>query len=556
DGLEELRTRVQGAHPDRDRAMAAVGGLDHGRWVNPLDAATDAARGLKKLAAVLSGAGGGLPATAEVGAFDDAATIREKHAPLFRAASTDRTLGAAQDDHVKTQLQGLDKVEAELVRDVHHRLRELFDKKLRQAALRSLPDVENGLRAVAALLDDHAQRNSARLGESRPPPDPYREELEAAVRALPDAALMRASGLVVGAAVAFPVFMLVGGADPQAAAPAMPTIAATSAASAAPAAVPFPVAELVPFGVALALGVVAFLAWYWIASHFAREGVRRVLTQRLMAVRELWAGGGGGRNERQAEDQLDLRRQRVRRVARLAIGHALNHISSFKLGINRALDRAGQHLRAMSVEPTSSPATDDLRRLWGEGDHLHQPLVSPRRVAEWVSRARVKAGAPEWADALLERSWPRRDDDAHDEPCADQALLVAAAQAQVAAIEVAPASGAGSVTSLLSDGGVRDEAAAQVARFVQHAVAALDQPMLPLRDDGTPAGQAAMAPLAIAPRVALDRFEEAYKHSQLTVTPLWVDSPAPRVVFVRAWDGYTAEEVARGAGLAPGGRPA
>ena len=215
---------------------------------------------------------------------------------------------------------------------------------------------------VRAQLEDRDERNSGRLAEAKGPPDPYRAEVERAVESLPDARGPRIAGATVGLAIGFVAFTLVGAPAPATpAATALPS-AAVVVTGAAPAPT-FPWTELVPWGVGGFLALVVAVAWAWASAHLSRDELRRVLRLRLDAVQQLWAQGGGGRRGRQAEDQLELRRHRVRRVARAAVEDALQRARCIQLAIGDARDGVRGTLSGMSVTPTSDASTDDLSRL-------------------------------------------------------------------------------------------------------------------------------------------------------------------------------------------------
>jgi len=58
----------------------------------------------------------------------------------------------------------------------------------------------------------------------------------------------------------------------------------------------------------------------------------------------------------------------------------------------------------------------------------------------------------------------------------------------------------------------------------------------------------------VAPQSARDVLMGSFR--ERTTKPLWSEVQAARVLFVRTWEGYTVEEVARGAGLTPAGQAA
>jgi hypothetical protein len=356
---------------------------------------------------------------------------------------------------------------------------------------------------------------------------------------LPNAGVLRAAALAVGLAVGFVVYTLIPGSGAATVTSAVGLARTTLITQTPNGGPPFPWRDLVPWSVGMVFGLALAIVWAWGTAHFSREALRRVLTLRLEAVQALWARGGGGRRGRQADDQLELRRHRVRRVARAAVDDALQRLHCIQLAIGDARDQVRERMGGMAVQPTADATSDDLSRLGGETDTLHGQLVPSQVIAHWVKDARQIAGDDEWADRLLARGWTAADA-ADDVPCADLAALEAAADEQVSALGRTP---------LLSRPSARAAAADAVARFVRRAVAALAPAVRPLGADGEPTGTAPRPTLVLAPRIAQDTLGPALGESKFELRTLWVDQDLPRVVFVHAMEGFSVVEIGRGAGL-------
>ena len=552
DALQTLLSRVQSRQSiSGEEGLGAVASLPHASWANPLAEGSALTGSVRKLAANLSGASAGLPSAVHVGAFDDADRVRQEYASLLRPASVDREMGAVDAERVEEILRGLDQHEAEIVRQIHVSLNTLFKKTLRGGALRTLPQVVVGLRHLVAQLQDRNVRAAGRLDDDSGPPDPHGPEVEAALAALPAPNVLWGGAIAAGLALGFLVFSMVGG--PAAAPPGVPILPSTSATpvvqsvganapsslsvGGAPSAT-FPWAELLPWGVACVVAGVGAGAWGRASSHLVREDLRRLLRLRLDAVLALWAQGGGGRRERQAEDQLELRRHRVRRVALLAIEDALERIRAIQLELGNARDAMREKLEGMSVTPTGDASTDNLAPLGGEADQLHGPLVAWETVARWVRQARRVAGDDEWAGEVLFAGWAETSA-AEDVPCADLAVLDAAGQGQVSSL---------ATSSLLSLPEARAAAGVAVTAFVRRAVASLAPPMKPLGEDFEPTGGEPGRTLVLAPRLAQTELTAALV-GRGDLLPVWVEVSTPRVVFLYVWEGFHVLEIGRGAGL-------
>ena len=541
DGLQTLLSRVQGRQSiNGEEGLAAVASLPHAAWTSPFSEGSALTLSVRKLAANLSGATTGLPKTVHVGPFDDASHVRREHAPLLRPASVDREMGAVDTQRVEEILRGLDQHEAELVRQIHVGLSTLFKTTLRGGALRTLPEVEVGLRHLVAQLQDRNVRGAGRLDDDSGPPDPHGAEVEAALASLPSRSVLWSGALAVGLGIGFVAFSFVGdpAAAPAAAAALPSSVVVVGAATSVSAPVPW--AELLPWGVAGIIGVLCACAWGAVSSHVVREHLRTVLRMRLGAIQALWAQGGGGRRARQAEDQLELRRHRVRRVARMAMEDALERVRAIQLALGDARDAVREKLEGMSVTPTGDASTDNLSPLGGDPDHLHGPLVPWDTVARWVRQARRVAGEAEWAGVVLFAGWAESAA-AEDVPCADLDALDAAGREQVSALAAA---------SLLSLPEAREAAGVAVNSFIGRAVSALAPPMKPLGEDFEPTGSEQGRTLVLAPRLAQGELTKALS-GRGDVLPVWVDVANPRVVFLYVWEGFRVLEIGRGAGLIP-----
>ncbi|MDP2312632.1 MAG: hypothetical protein Q8P41_06980, partial [Pseudomonadota bacterium] len=554
DALTTLVARVQ-ARPVTDPAegLAAVRSLEHQEWVRPFEDTSEAAVRARALAASLGGAAMGLPDNVRVGPFEEGERIRERYAVLFAPATQDRTLTGVDQGQLEALLRHLDNEEAKIVRDLHGRIAGLFGGHLRRESLKPLLEIELGLKQVAAQLRDQQTRvGLLGAGPDGPPPDPHRAELEAAVAALPAPGLVRTGAAAVGIAVGGLATVGLTGWSHAAAAPTPSTgpmpqhqIAAppTTGTTAPVSAIDWR-EELPPWAAGAAIGLLVAIGWGWLAGNLVRQRVRALLTARTQALRAIWSKGGGGRTSRQADDQLELRRHRVRRAALLAVEGALARVTAMQLTIAGARDRSRQALVAMGVPPAADAALDDLSGLVGEPDLLHGPLLPPRYVSQWVGRCREASDPEVWASRLLTAAWPP-DSAEPDVPCGDPAPIDAASRDQVRSL---------GTRSLLADEPAQEAAGRAIADFLARTAAALAPPVTARDENGDPVGGLrAGEALAVAPRIAADPIERALRDAPLRLTPLWTDRQAPRAIFLRTWEGYRVLDVARGAGTVPPG---
>ncbi|MES2644214.1 MAG: hypothetical protein V4850_32310 [Myxococcota bacterium] len=552
DALSTLVARVQ-ARPVTDPAegLAAVRSLEHVEWVRPFEDTSEAAQRCRQLAATLAGAASGLPDRVRVGAFEEGARIRERYAVLFAPATQDRTLTGVDQGQLEALLRHLDNEEAQLVRGIHGRIAGLFGGHLRRESLKPLLEIELGLKQVAAQLRDQQTRvGLLGAGPDGPPPDPHRVELEAAVAALPAPGLVRTGAAAVGIAVGGLATVVIAGlghaTTSAAGAPVMPSPTMVApVVTAAAAMAPFPWQDLLPWAAGAAIGLLVAIGWGWLAGNLARQRVRELLTARTQALRAIWSKGGGGRTSRQADDQLELRRHRVRRAALLAVEGALARVTAMQLTIASARDRARQALVAMGVPPAADAALDDLGGLVGEPDLLHGPLLPSHYVSQWVGRCREASDPDVWASRLLAAAWPP-DNGEPDVPCGDAVPIDGASREQVRSL---------GTRSLLADEPAQTAAGRAIADFLGRAAAALAAPVAARDENGDPVGGLrAGEALAVAPGIAKDPIERALQKAPLTLTPLWTDRQAPRAIFLRTWEGYRVLDVGRGAGIVPLGR--
>lgn len=534
DALSTLVARATRQVSDPALGDQAVSTLEYGRWLAAFDEGPAVER-CRRLAASLGGAADALPQEIRVGPFDDAGRIRSAYAVLFRPATQERARTGVDSAEFEEMLRGLDRTESDVTMQIHTSVARLLETEVGKATgLRRLPEVELGLRRIAAILRDGVAADARGAGAGRSAPgvddDPYREELESAVASLPSAWLMRLQAIAFGLAICGGAVMLglLAGAQPP-----LPGAPPTSE-------VPWGQAAAWMLGPLLA-GIASYL-WARIVGARVRAAVRSLLEKRRDALHELWRGGGGGQTRTQADAQLLLRRRRVRRTALAAIDEALVQLEAVRATLLDVHARALQELRDIGIKsPAPSAAEDNLRPLVGPVDTLHDMLIEDTSLlSRWVAARRQVAVDEVWADRMVEGTWPARGI-AEDTPCAEWSQIVALCRWQTEPL---------AETSILSDPTMVDAAAIKVGTFAQQAAIALAPPCRPRNATGDPTpGIRAGAMVGIAPQLARLQFERILAESPVAVPMLWARSQTARVLFVRTWEGYSLADIARGGGM-------
>lgn len=538
DGLRTLVRRVERPADRSAGDSVAMTALDVDGLVAPF-VEGDVAQGVRKSAARLSGPDAERRAEIQVGAWDGPPVIRARYGALFEPATVVKEPTREERTVLADVLAALDRAEAGAASEVRASIRRLYDDALGKATgLRRLPEVELGLRHVIATLEDQ-DRDDVRRSSTpdERDPDPLRAELEAAVAALPGwGATLATSGamaLAVGLLV-FAVVAVFAGPPPAAAGGPSGVVVSGGAPTAG-----VDWLRWAPWGAGLVVMPVAALVWSYVVGRVTRNKVGRALTRRRDAVAALQAQGGGGAPAQQAEAQLLLRRRRVRRATIRALEHALLELAAVRSTLLAGRDAMRQRLVDLGVDPSEEAATDDLSRLLGKGDLLHDRLAPAPVVARFVARSR--ATDPElWADRLLDATWPAGGLGA-DVPCADPEDVAALAREQADPL---------TRRSLFESPDAAQAAADVVRGFVARCAAALAPPVEPRDAKGdVPRGTRPGETLAFAPIAGRDALTAVLRDAPYPLTSLWSASVAPRFVLVRTWEGLTLEDVARGAGL-------
>ena len=540
DAVSTLVARVTRQVSDPALGDQAVAGLEYDRWLTAFDDGPSVER-CRRLAASLGGAAESLPGDIVVGPFDDAQKIRRGYPILFRPATEERARTGVDSAELEEMLRGLDRTESDATMLIHGSMARLLETEVgKSTGLRRLPEVELGLRRIAAILRDGEAADARDLGAGMRPveidADPYRKELESAVADLPSAWPMRlqaaAFGIVVCAVVV--VLGLHLGVEPP-----LPG---------APPAEGLDWGQTIPWPLGLILGAAAAYLWARIVGSQVRQTARVLLARRRDALRDLWRGGGAGQARSQSDAQLFLRKRRVRRAALAAIDDALMHLGVVKSTLLDAHARATQELRDIGIKsPAATAAEDNLRPLVGGIDALHDILIDDTSLlSRWVASRRQVAVDEVWADRMVEGTWPVRGI-SEDTPCAEPAQIEQLCRWQTDPL---------AQTSILSDPEIVESAAAKVAVFVQQAAVSLAPPCRPRNATGDPSpGVRGGDMIGIAPQLARLHFEVVLGRSPVTVPMLWARSQTARVLFVRTWEGYTVDDVARGAGMSVVAQP-
>ena len=417
------------------------------------------------------------------------------------------------------------------------------------SGLSQLPSVEQGLkRVIAQLHDEQAQEDATlrKLDPSQPlgpPVDPHREELERAVLELPS------KRMALGAAAALALAVLLGVSFGTLAlmTPATPPGGATLSSpqlstTAPPAAKGFDWREALPWIVGVLAAAGAGGGWLYFVGNHTRKEVRRVLKLRRDALESLVSRGGGGRRAKQAELQLVVRRKRARRGAILALENAVARLHAVRHALLEARDRKRQELLALGVTPAAEARLDDLGPLLGASGLLHGSLVPPEVISRWIASRREISEDRVWADRLLEGAWPEGGL-LEDVPCGDAERIAELSQRQVRPM---------AERSVLDDQEAGVQAADVLRDFGARMGAVLAPPCQPLNAHGDPVlGVRPGEGFVIAPSAGRDTLDAGLRDMPTRLPILWSPSKAARVIFLRTWEGFSVEEMSRGARATP-----
>ncbi|WNG45583.1 hypothetical protein F0U60_16860 [Archangium minus] len=542
DGLGVLVERVQEPGTDATLAMGAVSALQWDRWLSPF-VEGQAAQLSRRLAAELSRSPVDLPADIHVGPLDTPEEIRARHSGLFKPASVEAAPTTVDQARTDETFRALDRAEAEVATAVEQGIQAVFDASLGPTSgLSQLPAVEQGLkRVIAQLHDEQAQEDSTlrKLDPSQPPGppvDPHREELEHALMALPSRRMALAAAAAFALAVLLGVsFGTLSFMTPAAASTGNSPGHAQVLSSPSPR---FDWHEPMPWivGVLAALG--AGGGWLYFVGNHTRKEVRRVLKLRRDALESLVSRGGGGRRAKQAELQLVVRRKRARRGAILALENAVARLQAVRHALLEARDRKRQELLALGVTPAAEARLDDLGQLLGAGGLLHGSLVPPEVISRWIAARREISEDRVWADRLLEGAWPAGGL-LEDVPCGDPERIAELSRRQVQPM---------GERSVLDDPEGGQQAADVLRDFGARMGAVLAPPCQPLNAHGDPVlGLRPGEGFVIAPSAGRDTLDAGLRDVPTRLPVLWSPSKAARVIFLRTWEGFSVEELSRGA---------
>jgi hypothetical protein len=539
EALDTLVERVQRRAGDAGLALDQLGALSANDLFSAFDDG-DESRRLRDLAWRLAG-GPELPERIAVGPFATAEDLRVTYAELYAPALKESEAGHTVQGALESALNELERAEAIAQVRVHTELEQLLSSHLGGVhRLDRLPETEAALGHLVRRLEDERKRDSDDV--DAPISDDSLGALQEATAALPDPAILRAAGAALGVAVGvlgFAVAVAVLG-DTGAA----PTgLSATQVTTTAPTTPSTDYTGLVPWAVAALLTAVTTWAGSRLLGSRTHGAVQEALEARREALEALKARGTGAIATRRAESALRLHRHRSRRDAIAALERAQARLRTIRAAIVAARDRAADHLAALGVRPEQ--LADGVSHLLEGSTRLHGHLVGPDALGRWLARGRRWADAASWADRVLERTWPG-DGLGVDVPAADLDAVLDVSREQVEHLDR---------RSLFDDGDAAREAAEQAARFASRATMALAPGCVPRNPHGDAVmGVRAGELLTVGPLVARSALEDALVRADVHLgATLWADLGAPRLSFVRTWEGYTAAEIARGAGIQ--GRP-
>ena len=552
DALAELVKRVEQPVTDPASALASVEPLKQATWLAPF-LEGDAARAARAFASKLSGGMQRLPFDVQLGPLDTAEILRSRYAELLAPATTPRVVTQTDSAEQQELLQLLDRAETSSLAAIERGQGTLLATTLGPTTgLQRLPEVELGLKRLVAGLKDEAERDPVKHeSEQRAAvtdPDPHREELERALEQLPSRGLLAATASAAGLGVMLLVTMLVLGftrAGP-AAPPPVGGLSAPKIGKSAPAPVAAPppawtLDDLLPWIFGFGAGVAAAIAFGLLAGRQTRKEVSAALEVRRDALVKLRERGGGGEPAKRAEAQLALRRRRVRRGALLSLEATLARLQAVRRTFVAARDRTRDSLIALGVKLGPDQSHDDLSGLLGEGGPLHGVLVPSALLSRFIARCREITEETVWADRFLRDAWPANALE-EDVPCADDAVIEALGRKQVAPL---------AQRSVFADLELAPAAVESIHAFALRAPGVLAAPCQPRDPLGDPApGTRPGEGFVVAPIESRDALERLLQDAPGRMVPLWTESSAARVLFVRTWEGYTVDEIARGAGSA------
>jgi hypothetical protein len=545
DALATLVKRVEEPPGDPAAAAAIVEGLHVDEWLEPFEEGA-AARACRLLAVKRSGGGNVLPPDVRVLPFDRESDVRGRYPELIERVRMTQTAPSQHSAEMHETLMKLDRTEAETIAAVDRSIGALLAATLDPAAgLARVPSVEAGILRARSTVSEEKERDEARRTPDKAAPvldaDPLRENVERALAELPKRDVLLAASCAAGMGVGLLATMTAlsvrsaPGPLPGAAGLSAPSIAALAPALAGG----WGLSDLWPWILGLLVAGAAGYLFARLCGSRARKALAAVLLERRDALAELFRRGGGGAPGREAEAQLALRRLRVRRSALLVLEDALLRLQAVRRTLIENRDRTRRALSELGVRLGADGAQDDLSELLGPTTPLHGLLLPPRLASAWVSRCRETVEEAVWADRFLAGTFPP-DARADDVPCGDLARMEELSQQQVSSL---------AERSLFADTEIASAAVEALRAHAGLAARALAAPCQPRNELGDPsAGLRAGDGFAVAPLAGRDALERVLQELLGRLPVLWTPLPAPRVLFMRTWEGYTVEEIARGAG--------
>lgn len=241
------------------------------------------------------------------------------------------------------------------------------------------------------------------------------------------------------------------------------------------------------------------------------------------------------------DEALALSRNRIRRHIGHAADAVLDRLRTLRAVLVSSRDALRQELDALGVRLGAAPADDVLDPVLGAEAPLHGHLLPARDVAKWLARSRRFTEPAVWADHLLGLVRPA-DGLLNDIPGADLAAVRVAARAQLAGSEQ---------RSVFDDDDTASVAGDRTVAFLRRAVHAMAPAVVPRTAHGDPVQALRAAEILILlPEPGASVLTDVPQRADVPhATVVWVPDAEPRVLLVRTWEGLTANDLLRGAGL-------
>jgi len=294
--------------------------------------------------------------------------------------------------------------------------------------------------------------------------------------------------------------------------------------------------HLLPWGLGAAVGVAAMVIFSVLASQSSRRRVRQALQARQDALNDHRSGEAA--SIQAADAQLTLAKLRVRRHAVRVVDSVVERLDAVHAVFLERRDEAKRALDEMGVSLGVNAEHDDLSALLRAETSVRSTLVPGEVAAAWVARCRVRMEESAWADHLLRSCWPTGGW-LDDLPCADANQVLAAARVQVAPLNQG---------DLFADPAGGRAAGLAVGRFARRVATQLAPGCRPRDPHGDPVlGVRGAEILVIAPLRGRHGLQQPLAQCPVALTTCWSEQMAPRVIFVRTWEGLSLDDIARGA---------